>query len=86
MKVPIGEKDGWTCTNKARIARYLIDAQQILDRNVGGHITKTARDLTRFQRQWERYVESGYSQYPWEVLLTAACSSTRRPGSPRVIS
>ncbi|MDB4991304.1 MAG: hypothetical protein JWN04_6482 [Myxococcaceae bacterium] len=67
VQVPTAPDATWTCDKTTLFANYIACAQALVARMSDPLTAKADVDLKHFTAQWQRYVEDGYSQYPWEV-------------------
>lgn len=69
VEVPWTDQPPFDCANKTSLLAHVSVAQTLIARLADAHVLHAARDLKEAASAWRRYVESGFSQYPHEVLL-----------------
>jgi hypothetical protein len=69
VQVPFEAAPPWTCEAKRRVANYTAALHHILAATLQPHFDAGSDKLGEYATAWQRLIVSGYSQYPWEVLL-----------------
>lgn len=72
VQVPAGSAGVYDCAYKRRLASYVHMIVEVLTKLQQPHLHAAQQSLSRYDQQWTRLVTSGYSQYPWEVLINGA--------------
>ncbi len=69
--VPSKSSQQWRDHEVYQVAAYVQLLHQILSTQSDQCINKTAKDLRRYNRQWQVVALEGYTQYPWEYGLNS---------------